>query len=72
MSTKYVCPECIGYGVAAGIRCRRCGGSGAWYPVIREHNQRGTLASRCHRADVYAWPIEDVRRVLAAWPGEKK
>ena len=39
---------------------------------IREHNQRGTLASRCHRADVYAWPIEDVRRVLAAWPGEKR
>lgn len=37
MSTKYVCPECLGYGVAAGIRCRRCGGSGAWYPVIVDY-----------------------------------
>lgn len=39
---------------------------------VREHNQRSTLASMCYLADVYAWPIEDVRRVLAAWPGETK
>ena len=37
---KYVCPDCIGFGVAAGIKCRRCGGSGDWVPVITNYDWR--------------------------------
>lgn len=37
MTTKGACPVCLGCGVAAGFRCRRCGGSGAWYPEIVDY-----------------------------------
>ncbi len=40
--------------------------------AVAEARDRSRLHDKTRVANVHAWPIEDVRRVLAAWPGEKK
>ena len=39
---------------------------------IDKHRERSRLRDKFRTADFNSWPIEDVRRVLAAWPEEKK
>ena len=40
--------------------------------AICERKDRDALLAALDAARVLTWPIEDVRRVLAAWPEEKK